>query len=58
MLVTGKEIKVNIETGLNIDVCEFMFLGTVATDKAYRCGPRQMKRTLIFYVPERIGLNL
>ena len=41
MLVTGEETKVNIETGLNIDVCEFTFLGTVASDKAYRCGPQQ-----------------
>lgn len=56
MLVMDKEIKVNIETGLNTD-CEFTFLGTVASDKAYICGQRWMKWTLIFTCPRELGLN-
>ena len=35
MLVTGEKIKVNIETGLSTDVCEFMFPGTVANDSTH-----------------------
>lgn len=32
-----KEEKVNIEIGLNIDVCEFTYLGIVVSDKVYIC---------------------
>lgn len=56
LLVMDKEEKANIETGLNIDVCEFTYLGTVASDKAYICE-RQMKWTLIFMCLRELRLT-
>lgn len=57
MLVTGKMIKVTIDTGLNIDVCEFMFPGTVANESTQMWTVTD-ERDADFYVAERTGLNL
>lgn len=51
MLLMDKEIKVNIDTGLNIDAQEHTFLGIVASGQARACGRWQRK-------PERIWLTL